>query len=266
MDSLKDQFSSERRQPTPLERPTKSSFVTGVAAPGSGATPAASLLARTTSPGGVSLTLEYVADRLRAWSATADPTKLALQLEDATTRFDARGSRFTSYTLRVTMANEITWSLNKRYSDFDAFHARVDRWWLLQTPAPSAQRLPSLPGKRVFLSSFDPDFIKGRQEALNAYLQALLREQPAVWQQAPCGLDFLAPTDLDTVALAKAAADNICNENISLRKELASAHVLMQEQSRSVAELSAKIQQLETSLAETAPRQFRFGAGRFCLG
>lgn len=74
-----------------------------------------------------------------------------------------------------------------RYSQFHALHGQ------LRDALPGVN-LPKIPGKKLLGSSLLPGFVNKRRQALNSYMQALIRI-PAVWQSNHL-ISFLDSPDL----------------------------------------------------------------------
>lgn len=64
-------------------------------------------------------------------------------------------------------SRNLKWQIRRRYNDFSNLHSRIaDECSLYIT-----EKLPTLPGKKLFGSSTDPDFVKKRGSELRTYLQ-----------------------------------------------------------------------------------------------
>ena len=79
-------------------------------------------------------------------------------------------------TFRVLISKgDMTWSTQRRFTDFERLHAAARRW------AGPSEALPELPPKhslRVGQARFDPQFLEERRAALEGYLRRLLDAAP----------------------------------------------------------------------------------------
>jgi len=73
----------------------------------------------------------------------------------------------TIYHIKVVSPDNGEWEVTKRYREFRELHDH------LKMHVPEST-LPPLPGKRLFLSSIDPNFVAKRQGDLQQYLDGLL--------------------------------------------------------------------------------------------
>ncbi|TPX37495.1 hypothetical protein SmJEL517_g00728 [Synchytrium microbalum] len=98
-------------------------------------------------------------------------------------------SRHVKYT--VSLQGPVrSWTVTKRYSDFDALHRTLSL--LATTPV-----YP--PGKTLFSSlpsqAFNPDFLTARRIGLERYLQAILHHPNAIWRRSKDWCDFFGIPD-----------------------------------------------------------------------
>merc|ERR1712224_763449 len=75
-----------------------------------------------------------------------------------------QGGQHAEYTVRVTCNGKVT-TVRKRFSDFDNLHTRL----LVAFPAGLPFDLPD----KTTISSLNPEFLRDRARALDAYLKAL---------------------------------------------------------------------------------------------
>ncbi|GAB5368270.1 hypothetical protein AAMO2058_001304700 [Amorphochlora amoebiformis] len=76
---------------------------------------------------------------------------------------------FVSYEMTVQSPSTNSWVIEKRYSEFHKLHTN------LRKLAADDMWLPALPGRRVFGSNMDEDFVRMRQSQLQKYMRELLR-------------------------------------------------------------------------------------------
>jgi hypothetical protein len=76
----------------------------------------------------------------------------------------------TYYIVLVKFGESNSWTVSKRFADFDVLHAALEK---------KTTQLPAMPAKTWF-KSFDPDFVEQRRGELEVYLRALVASRVAL--------------------------------------------------------------------------------------
>eukprot|EP00949_MAST-11_sp_MAST-11-sp1_P004537 g4537.t1 len=108
-------------------------------------------------------------------------------MERTDSQNDMHGRPFTRYIFRVSNG-ELSWLCKRRYREFAAMHAELQRAWRDLTGR-QPRKFPELPGKTRLQTKLSEKVVESRKEGLQQYLRLLSMDEWCFSQ--PCVLSFL---------------------------------------------------------------------------
>ena len=111
------------------------------------------------------------------------------------------GSPIVTYTLLIKLSNATSYTVAKRYSEFDALHAQLMKDIKTMDRTPSSLPEPPFPLPPKSVSTLwkptDTQFVEERRRGLENYLTGILYSKDVRWRRTPSWFSFLqVPKDL----------------------------------------------------------------------
>ena len=162
----------------------------------------------------------------RCTSSSAEfSTRVSIERTDA--RSDSAHGRpyalfFVTVAFSCTVCGPDTWTVQRRYSEFDELHStlsgEVEAAAAAANPSAAPVRLPSLPPKKFLGSSMDADFLKERRAQLEAYLTRLVSQEAL--HSSPALVHFLQHPASDALVAMNDAINSVRVHNVQLQAQI----------------------------------------------